>query len=216
MLTLYEELLLLTIHEAKGILIHTTLEKMKPGLAGAILAELALECAIQTTPNHRLQPCEEGSTTVPLMDDVLATMRSPAKEHKFSYWITSLSHSAEKLRKQTIDGLFEKGILTPDDDRLRWVIPSPIAPEVKASPKYVLIQRLRRAALAAEDIQPRDIILLSLLKACGLLELVFFRDERKLAARSMNELLFSQAFKDPVIQTIQEIEAVVAEMVEED
>jgi hypothetical protein len=51
---------------------------------------------------------------------------------------------------------------------------------------------------------------------CGLLDLLFLRDELKLADRQINELVYKQALNNPVIQTIQEIESAIAELVEED
>ena len=74
----------------------------------------------------------------------------------------------------------------------------------------------RKPPKAGPIIQPRDIVLLSLLRACGLLELVFLRDERKLASRKINQLFYNQALTDPVLQTIQEIESAIVELVEDD
>jgi Golgi phosphoprotein 3 len=216
MLTLFEELLMLSIHEAKGTFIGSTVDRLKPGLVGAILAELALSGKIQTTSNHRLQLCDDSQTQLELFNEALSALKESEKERKFGYWINTLSQSKEKFRKQVVEGLIQKGIVTQEDDRLLWVIPSPLQTEVKASAKYQVIQRLRGCVLASENIQPRDIILLSLVRACGLLDLVFLRDERKLAGRAINELFYSQAIKDPVFQTIQEIEAALADLVEED
>ena len=70
--------------------------------------------------------------------------------------------------------------------------------------------------LAQENAQPRDIALLSMVRAGGFLDLIFLRDELKLADRQINELVFKQALSNPVIQTIQEIECAIAELVEED
>ena len=103
-----------------------------------------------------------------------------------------------------------------EDDHLVWVIPSPLQAEIKASTKYWVSKRLRNDVLTSEDILPRDIVLLSLLRACGLLELVFLRDERKLASRKINQLFYNQALTDPILQTIQEIESAIVELVEED
>jgi Golgi phosphoprotein 3 len=216
MLTLFEELLLLAIHEAKGTFIGSTVDQLKPGLGGAILAELALLGKIQTSNNHRLQLLDEGQTQLDILNDALKALKESEKERKFGYWINTLSQSKDKSRKQIIESLIQKGIVTQEDDRLLWVIPSPLQAEVKASAKYQVIQRLRGVILASEEIQPRDIILLSLIRACGMLDRVFLRDERKLAGRSINELFYSQAMKDPVFQTIQEIETAIADAVEED
>jgi len=216
MLTLFEELLLLSIHEAKSTFIRSVTDRVKPGLGGAILAELALMGKIQLSNNHRLQLVDDSETKVDVLDEALGALKDAEKERKFGYWINALSEREEKYRRQIVKSLIQKGVVTQDDDHLFWVIPSPLQPEIQASAKYLVNKRLRGIVLAQGDIQPRDIVLLSLLRASGLLDLVFLRDERKLANRNIYELAINQALKDPVFQTIQEIESALAAIVEED
>lgn len=216
MLTLYEELLILSIHENKGTLIGSVVERMKLGLAGAILAELALMGKIQASNNRRLQLIDDSLIADDVLNEALSILKESEKERKFGYWVNTLSQRAEKFLKQITESLIRKGIVTGEEERLVWCIPSPIQPEAKASSKYLLSKRLRGIVLAQEDLQPRDIVLLSLVRACGLLDLIFLSDERKLAGRYINELIFNQAIKDPAIQTVQEIESAVAAIVEED
>jgi hypothetical protein len=49
-----------------------------------------------------------------------------------------------------------------------------------------------------------------------LLDLVFLRDERKLANRFINQLVVNSAMQDPTIETIQWIETSLASLVEDD
>jgi Golgi phosphoprotein 3 len=216
MLTLYEELLLLTIHEDKGIFIGSTIDALKPGLVGAILAELALSAKICVTDSHRLQLAESTPTNDTLLDEVLTVLQSSEKEHKFGYWINTLNPKPEKLRRQIAKGMIQKGIMTQEDDRLLWVVPSPFHPESKASTKYLVIEHLRDVVFALEEAQPRTIAFLSLVSACGLLDLVFLRDERKAANQRINELVVSGAMNDPNLETVQEIASAIASVVEED
>jgi Golgi phosphoprotein 3 len=216
MLTVYEELQLLAIHEDKGIYIRSAEEALKSGLSGAILSELALAGKICTGNNHRLKLEESSPTNDPVIDAALKVLKKSEKERKFGYWINNLNPKPEKLRRQVISDLVTKGILTQEDDRLLWVSPSPLQPDARGSSKYWLIRRLRGIILAQDDYQPHDLALLSLLHACGLLELVFLRDERKPASQAINERLVFQAMNDPNLETIQEITATVASLVEED
>jgi len=217
MLTLFDELFLLSIHEAKGVQIKTTTERLKFGLVGALLAELALLGKIQNTDNHRLQVVDQQ----PISDDELLTetldlLAAEEKVHKFGYWLNLISQKSDKTRKQITKKLIQKSVFTQDDDRLVWVIPFPLKTATKASAKSQLIKRLRGIVLAQDEFQKRDIALLSLLRACGLLERAFLDDERKMASRAINEMLFSQAINDSVTQTIQEIETAISSLVEED
>ena len=70
--------------------------------------------------------------------------------------------------------------------------------------------------LTQEGTQPRDIALLSLVKACGLLDFVFLHDERRIAEQAIYENIINQALKDPVIQAIQEIENALTAIIGED
>jgi hypothetical protein len=216
MLTLYEELLLLTIHGDKGIFIGSTIDPLKPGLVGAILAELALSAKISVANNHRLQVVESTPMDDPLLDGVLTVLKNSDKEHKFSYWINTLNPKPEKLRRQITKSLIEKGVVTQEDDRLPWVIPSPFHPEIKASTKYLVIKHLRDVVLTQEDAQPHEIAFLSLVSACGLLDFVFLRDERKAASQKINELVVFHAMQNPNLETIQEIASAIGSVVEEE
>jgi hypothetical protein len=79
-----------------------------------------------------------------------------------------------------------------------------------------VIKLLRGIVLAQEEAHPREIAFLSLVSACGLLDLMFLRDERKAAGQKINELVVFHAMQNPTLDTIQEIDAAIASMVEED
>jgi Golgi phosphoprotein 3 len=216
MLTLYEELQMLAIHEDKGIFISSTLDGLKPGLAGAVLAELALSGKVCATNNHRLHIADTSPTNDLLLDDAMLELQKSKKERKFGYWLNNLFPKSEKLFKKITKSLVQKGIFSQDDDNLVWVIPSPLHPEINSSGKHAVVQHLRSIVLAKEQASPREIAFLSLVSACGLLDLVFLRDERKSGSQYINELLVGAAMKDPMLETIQEIYSAIMGVVEED
>ncbi len=216
MLTLFEELQLLAIHEDKGIFISSAFDGLKPGLAAAVLAELALTGKICATNNHRLHLADITPTDNPFLNDALMELQKSDKERKFGYWLNNLYPKPEKLLKKVTNSLVVQGLLTQEDDNLVWVIPSPLHPEFNSSAKYAVVQHLRAIVLAKEQAGPREITFLSLVSACGLLDLVFLRDERKVASQYINELLVGEAMKDPVLETIQEIDSALMGVVEEE
>lgn len=216
MFTLDEELFMLAIHEDKGIVIKTHDDSLKAGLIGAFLAELSLEGKIQSSSSHRLTVIDSSPTGNEILDEVLGFLKESGKEHKFGYWMDALNQRAEKTRRRIAEDLVQKGVFTQDDERLFWVIPSAVQPDLKASTKYLINKRLRDIVLAQQDFQTRDLVLLSLVEACDLLELTFLRDERKIAERFVREQLYSRAMADPVMQSVQEIEAAVSAEVEAD
>lgn len=216
MLTLYEELQLLSIHADKGTFIASFSDQVKPGLVGAVLAELALNGKIGTSDNHRIKLVDATPTEDPILDGALTVIQESEKERKFGYWINNLIPKPEKLQRQITAALIEKGTLTQEEDHLLWVIPSPFHPEIKASTKYAVINHLRSIVLAQEEAHPREIAFLSLISASGLLDLVFLRDERKVANQRINELVVFHAMQDNSLATVQEISSAIASVVEED
>lgn len=216
MLTIFEELLLLSIHEDKGTFIGSAVDKINAGIIGAVLAELALAGAIQIQENHRLRVLQDNSLEDDVLNNVLEGLKASDKERKIGYWISALNQKPEKYRKQILERLIQKGVVTQEDDHVVWVIPSPLQPELKASTKYWVKDRLRRIVLTSAEAKQGDIALLSLLKACNLLDLVFLKDERRLASRQISELVVGDALKNPVTQTIEEIDSAIADVVEDE
>jgi Golgi phosphoprotein 3 len=216
MLTLFEEILLLSIHQDKGTLIGWSIDRINSGLTGAILAELAMLEKIHANHSHRLEIVDANPTGDELLDDTLNNLKESEKERKFGYWIGSLNQKPEKLRKLIIERLIIKGVVLQEDDHLVWVIPSLLQPQINASAKYLASQRLRGIILAQEASDKRDIALLSLLRACNLLDLIFLKDERRMASQRINEMAVNAAMKDPDLQTMEEIESALTNVVEDD
>ena len=98
-------------------------------------------------------------------------------------------------------------MLSGDERRYHWVIPNNVYPQSEASAKYWIKQNLRAAVLTTARPERRALVLLSLLKGCRLLGLVFTRDERKAAGKRVDELVKGEDFGDAVAQTLAFIEA---------
>ncbi len=216
MITLFEELQLLATHEDKGIFIGSAIERLKPGMAAAVLAELALSGKICASNNHRLHIADTTPMGSLILDDALVVLQKSDKERKFGYWLNNLYPKPEKLFKKVTKNLIQQGLLSQDDDNLAWVVPSPLHLEINSSAKYAVVQHLRAIVLAKEPAGSREITFLSLVSACGLLDLVFLRDERKAASQYINEMLVGEAMKDPLLETIQEIVSALIGVVEEE
>jgi hypothetical protein len=216
MLTTFEELYLLSIHEDKGTVIASAAHGLQFGLAGAILVELAIQGKITITENHRVGLVDTEPLGDEILDEVIETIRTSEKDRKFGYWIDEFSQKPEKFRRRLAERLVQKGLVGQEEDHLVWIVPSPNFPDVEASTKYVIKSHLRSIVLACEAAELRDIALMNLVKACGLSFLVFLRDERKLAARRIHELMVGEAMKNTQAQAIEEIAVALEGMIDED
>jgi len=216
MLTLFEEIFLLCIHEDKGTVMASKEDNLRFGLGGALLAELALNKKIGLKDNQRLVLLDANPAEDDILAEALETIGAVEKERKIGYWIDVFSQKPEKLRKRLANRLVQAGVVSHEDDRFQWIIPASSSPDQAASAKYLMKNRIRNLVLASVQAEPREIALLSLVKASYLLELIFVKDERKLADRRIHELVVGEALKDPSIQTVEAIAAAIESLVEED
>src|SRR5574341_1235971 len=100
MLTLFEALFLLAIHEDKGIIISSIADSLPVSLGGAILAELALTRKIGLKDNQRLELLDASPTDDDILTEALEKFTTAEKERKIGYWIDIFSQKPEKLRKR--------------------------------------------------------------------------------------------------------------------
>jgi golgi phosphoprotein 3 len=207
MFSLYEEFFLISIDDAKGKIIAAVDDGLQFGLAGAILADLALHGKISLA-EKRLAVIDPTPTGEALLDETLARLAADKKPRKASYWVQKLAD--KKLPKQVARRLAEKNILRIEQKRYLWVIPFEVFPQIDASAKYWVKQHLRSAVLAGGEATPGIIAFLSLLKACRLLDLVFTRDELKAATRKVEGMVQAEPFGAAVAETIEEIETAIA------
>lgn len=196
-----EELLLLTIDDNSGVIPTELKPRLHHGLAAAFLAELVMANKIQMA-GDRLTMASTEPTGDALCDDILAMITSDNKQRKLGRWIQAIGR---KLTiKQVALRLVERKVVVIEKKQYAWVIPYPAFPQVQASAKYMLKQHLRGTVLAGEPANPADIVLLSLLKGCDLLRLVFTQDERKSANNKVDGLVQGEAFGEAVAKLLAE------------
>ena len=184
-------------------------------MSGSSLAELALRGKLTASESHRIELKDTSQTGDEILDEALEQMQLSDQPRKVTYWIKQFSDEPKKIRQRLVERLEANGVVKQEEKRLTWVIPYADSPEQNASAKFALKARIRKSVLADEDLENHDLALLSLVKASNLLNLVFTKDERKMARRRIYELLVSKTLKVPEIQTIQEIEAAVESQVED-
>jgi hypothetical protein len=202
--TLPEELFLLSIDDSKGKLLTGSKDSLKFGMAGALLASLALHERVKGE-EKRLIVIDDAPTGEALLDQTLARIYAEKKPRKINHWIQIFANG--KLINQTAEGLEARNIIRIEKKRYLWIIPFELFPQVDASAKFWIKQHLREAILAGHDVTPGMLALLSLLKTCQMLNLVFTRDEEKAAAKKVATLVAGEVFGAAVAETLAEIDA---------
>ena len=154
----------------------------------------------------RIVVVDQSPTGLPILDQVLKLIVESVKPRKINRWIAQIP--AEDLPKQIAGSLVDKKILRMEEKKFLWVIPYETYHEQDASAKYWIKTHLRAVVLAGEKAGEQDIVLLSLLKACDLLNLVFTRDERKSARSHIDQLASQTVFGESIKEVLDSLYAV--------
>lgn len=205
-----EKLFILALDDDLGTIEPSIKDTLRYGLAGAILAELALagriRCGEAGSPAEgRLVVENANPTGNEILDAALATIAAEEKPRKLGRWIDTLGN--KQTVRQVAARLEGRGAIHIEEKRLLWLIPYDVYPQRDATAKYWIKRRLRSLVLAGGKVRPSDAALLSLLKACRLSKLVFTRDERKTAAKKVEALVQGEIFGAAVAQLLADIEA---------
>ena len=216
MLTLFEELFLLSLDEDSGNILSFTKKNFAYGIAGAILSELVFQDKVQLNEKHRLLLTNSDPTGNEILDEAIHEIKHSEKPHRPSYWISQFNQKKKKLREQLGTSLAEKGILHQEDKRFFWIYNEDEVNHAMAPLKYQLKTTLRGKILATDVNDARSLALLKILAASGMLGLVFTQDEQTLSTRAINEKVIRASLENPVLQPIEEIGQGVAVCLEDD
>lgn len=165
-----EELTLLMLNEQTGYL------EMVPGwnlscvMAGAVLADLALERRIETDL-ERLYLVDRSPTGDGLLDPALKDIAESGEESDAQFWIERGSRHADEIVATTLDRLVERNILTHESGGFwglsRSVARSGTFPTEAVATRRESKTRILGVVLNDEIPDPRDAILVALMHTCG-------------------------------------------------
>jgi len=194
MLTLPEELMLISLREKTAALAPTQSGAVAYALAAAVLVELYQQKRL-ALKGDRVVVVSHRPVGDEWLDDLLKRMRQAAKPHKLIWWIEEAGKKEKRIRKNFLCRLVAQRILRAEHKHYLWVIPRTTYAEDNAAIKFECKQRLRAAVLAGHSADARALALLSLIRAADLLDYLFTRDEIKAARRRVDALLAGDSFE---------------------
>lgn len=203
-----EDLLLLALDDEKGTIGWQHSASFPLGLAGAQIAELAASEHV-FFQDKQLLVRDGAPTSDPLLDEALAMVAGSAKPHDAKHWVEALARPSHHLQGRLEEQLVEKGVLRKEEHRLLWVIPSSRFPAVDTAEEQAARDRLRAVVIAGAEPDQHTLVLLDLLKACGLERNVFSSDEWKQAKAKVKDLLAGEYIGGAVAAAIAAAEAAV-------
>jgi hypothetical protein len=176
MLGFAEEILLLQLDDTHGRFIDLPLSAADVVLAGAALMELALDNRVDSDLEHLIL-VDRTPTGDDILDDVLERLGQAGAGLSVAAALELITANAEKYQQSALKRLVAKGILREDDGRFLWVFHTRRYPVVDDREQREVKARLRQILLTDEIPEPRDVVLICLIDACGLLDLVLRPDE---------------------------------------
>ena len=178
MLRFAEEIILLTLRDEDGKFLSVPVASMQHALAGAVLMDLALENRIDTDPEN-LVLIDSTPVGDSLLDPTLEQIAA-GEQHDARHWVEQTARQADEIREQALARLVERGILEQHDERFLWVFRSRRYPVIDGREEREVKLRILGVLLSDEIPDPRDIVIICLADACGILSQLL--PKRELAA----------------------------------
>ncbi|MDF1815584.1 MAG: GPP34 family phosphoprotein [Verrucomicrobiales bacterium] len=160
-LYLYEEILLLALRDEEGTFSNGFVEY---AVAGAILAELLLKkhVHIAADRNHLIDHDNPPPTGDPIIDECQEKITSAKRRAALTNWIPRLAR-IPNLRKKVAQQLCDRGIVKCDEDKIMFLFPRTIYPEIDPKPEREIMKRLKKAIYEEDKpVKPRTVALISL------------------------------------------------------
>jgi hypothetical protein len=171
-LTFTEEIVLLALDDQTGAQLPLPVTALAYGLAGAVLADLAVAGKIDTD-EKKLVVLDATPTGDPLLDPWLALIAEDKTVHPVAHWLSVLADRQREIEQPALDRLIERGILKRQDKKILWVIGMRRYPTVDGHERTEVRTRLGQLILGDDIPDPRDAILISLLRGCWLTDKIF-------------------------------------------
>ncbi len=183
-----EEIFLLSLDESRGVVKPIPAFALDYALGAALLMELAL-CNRIDTDLTTLKVISTEPTGNPLLDDTLRKLQEKSEPQLTSFWLKQLTKRDEQLVERVLDQLIRKGILKQENRKILWVFELHRYSLLNDCDVKEVRTRLRELILSDDIPDPRDVMLISLGKACRLLNDLFSPDEYETRVRARIDAL---------------------------
>jgi Golgi phosphoprotein 3 len=208
MLGFVEEIVLLQLDDSQGKFVNLPLSAADVVLAGAALMELALNNRVDCDL-ERLILVDSKPTGDDILDDVLKQLAETSGELSAGAVLERISVNGEKYQEMALKRLLAKGVLREENGRFLWVFRTRRYPVVDDSEQREVRARLRQLVLTDEIPDPRDVVLICLIDACGLLGLVLSPDEIAQTKTRVEQLSRLDLIGQAVTKAVAEIRFIV-------
>ena len=173
-----EEIILLLLRDEGGSFVRVPPWSLRYAVAGSVLMDLAMENRIDTDLEHLLLT-DDTPTGDELLDPTLAAIAA-GDNHDTRFWLEHTAAGADAIHALALSHLIDRGILERREDRFLWVFRSRRYPAVDGTARREVKLRMMGVLFSDEIPDPRDVMIICLADACGILG-------KLLSAREANE-----------------------------
>ena len=215
-LSMAEEVVLLTLDDATGEFRDLPPGGMGVALGGAMLMDLALADRIDSDLT-RLFAVSQEPTGDEVLDGVLgeiARKDSGADDESTEenpdwgtfLWVEELARRGDAYRDRLLDRLVGRGVLRIEDTRVLWVFGSRAYPPATGIEGEEVRARLREAIFGDEIPEARDILLIGLANATGILGFVLDAHELIEASDRIAQITALEEISRSVTRAVYEVQ----------
>jgi hypothetical protein len=177
LLTIPEELYLLTVNDLTGRRAFLKSKKFDILLAAAILMDLALHNRIDTDLDS-VFPDRSEPTGHPLLDLALSQVLEANAHQKIGWWLIKLTENGPHYREILVSGLQEKGLIRIESGRVFLGFTMNKYPMLINNAEVVEVKTRIRTLLFSNNLPDfRDVVIISLAWYGGLLNLILSEEE---------------------------------------
>lgn len=212
MLRFVEELMLLVLRDDDGRFIRVPSWSLDYAVAGGVLMDLAMENRIDTDVENLIlvDPAPVGDA---LLDPTLAEIAA-GESHPTRYWVEHTVERASDLQSSALARLVEKGILEQQEKRFLWAFRSRRYPMVDGRAEREVKLRIMGVLFGEELPDPRDIMLICLVDACGIFNYLLSREEVNRASERIAQVRQMDLIGQATAQAIGDIQLSIAASVQ--
>ena len=204
-----EEITLLMLNDEDGGFVRVPGWSMQCAFAGAVLMDLALENRIDTDLK-RLVLIDPTPLDDDLLDPALALIAQATETHDARHWVDYIADGADEIREHALARLVERGILRREEDRFLWVFQSRRYPIVDGEAEREVKLRIMEVLFGNEIPDPRDIVLICLADACGILRELLSTRELERATERIEEVRKLDLIGQAVSKAVWDIQSSIA------
>ena len=204
-----EEITLLMLNDEDGEFVRVPGWSLQCAYAGAVLMDLALENRIDTDLSRLvlIDPTPVGDD---LLDPILARIAETSETHDARFWVEQLADNSEEFRERALARLVARGVLRREEDRFLWVFQSRRYPIVDGEADREVKLRIMEVLFGNDIPDPRDVVIICLADACGILKELLSGRELERASERVEQVRKLDLIGQAVSQAVWDIQSSIA------